>query len=174
MTHPLNIIVVNSKKNEDFSDKHRRLIAKIAPICIAYDFHLTLVNFQIKDTAVDFAKEIAPATSIGSGGEKLITLAQKGKIQITELPITNNFGKMIICTSKPNKKKNVDINYVARLSKERKVALIFGTDEKKNKNINKLLESSDYHCDISGKNIKLELDTEIGAITSIIQTIRTA
>ena len=174
MAPPLNIIVINSKKNEDFNDKHRRLIAKIAPICIAYDFHLTLVNFQIKDTAVDFAKEIAPATSIGSSGEKLITLAQKGKIQITELPITNNFGKMIICTSKPNKKKNVDINYVARLSKERKVALIFGTDEKKNKNINKLLENSDYHCDISGKNIKLELDTEIGAITSIIQKIRTA
>ena len=65
MAPPLNIIVINSKKNEGFNDKHRRLIAKIAPICIAYDFHLTLVNFQIKDTAVDFAKEIAPATSIG-------------------------------------------------------------------------------------------------------------
>ena len=173
MTPPLNIIVVNSKKNEDFNDRHRRLIAKIAPICIAYDFHLTLVNYQIKDTALNFAKEIAPATSIGSSGEKLITLAQKGKLQITELPLATNFGKIIICTSRPNKEKNTDIVKIAELSKETKIALIFGTDEIRNKNINKLLENSDHHCDISTKHIKLELDTEIGAITSIIHKIRT-
>ena len=92
MAPPLNIIVINSKKNEDFNDKHRRLIAKIAPICIAYDFHLTLANFQINDTALNFAKEIAPATSIGSSGEKLINLAQKGKLLITDLPLGTNFG----------------------------------------------------------------------------------
>lgn len=173
MAPPLNIIVINSKKNEDFNDKHRRLIAKIAPICIAYDFHLTLANFQINDTALNFAKEIAPATSIGSSGEKLINLAQKGKLLITDLPLGTNFGKVIICTSKPNKDKSADINIIAELSQKKKIALIFGTDEIRNKNINKLLENSDYHCDISKKNIKLELDTEIGAIASIIHKIRT-
>jgi len=170
---PLNIIIINSKNNEEFNDKHRRLIAKIAPICIAYNFHLTLVNFQINSSALNFAKEIAPATSIGSGGEKLITLAEKGRLQMTNLPITNNFGKLIICTSKPNQKKIVDINQIAKLSKEKKIALIFGTDDQRNKNINRLLDSSEYHCDVSKKNIKLEVDTEIGAITTIIHEIRT-
>lgn len=173
MTPPLNIIVVNSKKNEDFNDSHRRLIAKIAPICIAYNFHLTLVNFQINGTALNFAKEIAPATSIGSGGEKLINLAEKGRLQITELPLATTFGKIVICTSKPDDKKNSDITQIAKLSKETKIALVFITDEKRNKNIKKLLDISNYHCDISTKNIKLELDTEIGALTSILNKIRT-
>jgi hypothetical protein len=170
---PLNIIIINSKKNEEFNDKHRRLIAKIAPICMAYNFHLTLVNFQINGSALDFAKEIAPATSIGSGGEKLITLAEKGRLEITNLPIANNFGKIIICTSKPEQKKITNVKTIANLSKENKISLIFVIDDKRNKDINKLLESSKYHCDISNKNIKLELDTEIGAITSIVHRIRT-
>ena len=170
---PLNIIIINSKKNEEFNDKHRRLIAKIAPICIAYNFHLTLVNFQINSSPLNFAKEIAPATSIGSGGKKLITLAEKGRLQISVLPISNNFGKKIILTSKPDQKKSIDINQIAKISTEKKIALIFGTDDKRNKNINRLLDNSEYHCDVSNKNIKLELDTEIGAITTIIHKIRT-
>tara|TARA_B110000438_G_scaffold143056_1_gene137939 strand:+ start:7853 stop:8377 length:525 start_codon:yes stop_codon:yes gene_type:complete len=170
---PLNIIIINSNKNEEFNDKHRRLIAKIAPICMAYNFHLTLVNFQINSSALDFAKEIAPATSIGSGGEKLITLAEEGRLQITNLPIANNFGEIIICTSKPEQKKITNIKTISNLSKENKISLIFVIDDKRNKNINKLLENSKYHCDISNNNIKLELDTEIGAITSIVHKIRT-
>ena len=75
--------------------------------------------------------------------------------------------------SKPNKDKSTDINIIADLSQKNKIALVFGTDEIRNKSIKKLSENSDYHCDISKKNIKLELDTEIGAIASIIYKIRT-
>ena len=65
------------------------------------------------------------------------------------------------------------MNSNKKISTEKKIALIFGTDDKRNKNINRLLDNSEYHCDVSNKNIKLELDTEIGAITTIIHKIRT-
>ena len=57
---------------------------------------------------------------------------------------------------------------ISKLLKKETIALIFGCDENRNKNIRKLIEKADYHLDISGKGIKLSLDTEFGAVTNII------
>ena len=169
MTPPLNIVLINSKTNKTFSDEHRRLIAKFSPVCYAYNYHLILVNFKIETSPLDFAKEIAPSTSIGKSGERLIELAKKGMIKITNLPISGDLGKIVICTSKPEKSKAQDNDMISELLKNETITLIFGCDEKRNKNIRKLIEKADYHLDISGKKIKLSLDTEIGAVTSIIR-----
>ena len=88
MAPPLNVVLINSKSNEAFNDEHRRLIAKISPICYAYNYHLVLVNFVIDNSPLDFAREIATSTSIGKNGERLIELAKKGKIKITKLPLS--------------------------------------------------------------------------------------
>jgi hypothetical protein len=169
---PLNLVLVNSKSNDNFSDSHRRLIAKIAPVCFAYNFHLILVNFKIDDSPLNFAKEIAPSTSIGESGERLVELAKKGMVQITNLPITGKIGKTIICTYMPDKKKNINIEKIAEMSKNEKLALVFGCDENRNKNIRKLLDFAKYHLDISGKEIKLEIDSEIGAVANNIHELR--
>ena len=108
---PLNIVLINSKTNSSFNDEHRRLIAKFSPVCYAYNYHLILVNFKIETSPLDFAKEIAPSTSIGKSGERLIELAKKGMIKITNLPISGDLGKIVICTSKPEKSKAQD-NYM--------------------------------------------------------------
>ena len=110
MAPPLNLVLVNAKSTDNFSDSHRRLIAKIAPVCFAYNFHLILVNFKIDDSPLNFAKEIAPSTSIGESGEKLVELAKKGMIQITNLPITGKIGETVICTSRPDKRKVTNIH----------------------------------------------------------------
>ena len=169
MAPPLNIVLINSKTNKTFSDEHRRLIAKFSPVCYAYNYHLILVNFKIQTSPIDFAKKIAPSTSIGKSGERLIELAKKGMIKVTNLPISENLGKIVICTSKPEKSKVQNHKMISKLLKKEKIALIFGCDENRNQNIRKLIEKADYHLDISGKGIKLSLDTEIGAVTSIIR-----
>ena len=171
MTPPLNIVLINSKTNNTFNDEHRRLIAKFSPVCYAYNYHLILVNFKIETSPIDFAKEIAPSTSIGKSGKRLIELAKKGMIKITNLPISENLGKIIICTSKPEESKVQDYDFISKLLKKEKVALIFGCDEKRNQNVRKLIEKADYHLNIS-KGIKLSLDTEIGAVTSIIRNLK--
>ena len=111
MTPPPNLVLINTKKSDNLSDLHRRWIARVAPICKAYDLHLTLSNFKIDDSPIEFAKKIAPSTSIGKGGEGFIELAQKGKVQITNLPLPQNIGTMVVCTAKPeeNKEKNIDM-----------------------------------------------------------------
>tara|TARA_B100001750_G_C15426967_1_gene556042 strand:- start:8 stop:526 length:519 start_codon:yes stop_codon:yes gene_type:complete len=168
VTPPLNIVLINSKTNSTFNEEHRRLIAKFSPVCYAYNYHLILVNFKIETSPIDFAKELASSTSIGKSGERLIELAKKGMIRVTNLPISENFGKTIICTSKPEKSKVQSHEMISKLLKKETIALIFGCDENRNKNIRKLIEKADYHLDISGKGIKLSLDTEFGAVTNII------
>ena len=171
MAPPLNVVLVNSKSDEPFNDEHRRLIAKISPLCYTYNYHLVLVNFRIDDSPTDFAREMATSTSIGKGGERLIELAKKGKIKITKLPLSEDLGKIVICTSKPDKTKSENPKNIFALSKKRKIALIFGCDKKRNKNIRNLLQKADYHLDISCKGIQLSVDAEMGAVTSIINNL---
>ena len=171
MAPPLNVVLVNSKSNETFNDEHRRLIAKISPICYAYNYHLVLVNFVIDNSPLDFAREMATSTSIGKSGERLIELAKKGKIKITKLPLSEDLGKVVICTSKPDKIKSENSRKITALSKKEKIALVFGCDKKRNKNVRNLLQKAEYHLDISNKGIELSLDSEIGAVTSIINNL---
>tara|TARA_Y100000590_G_scaffold327235_1_gene371520 strand:- start:3827 stop:4333 length:507 start_codon:yes stop_codon:yes gene_type:complete len=166
------LVLINTKKSDDLSELHRRWIARVAPICKAYDLHLTLSNFKIDDSPIEFAKKIAPSTSIGKGGEGFIELAQKGKVQITNLPLPQNIGTMVVCTSEPEEKKERNIDYISKLSNDEKIALIFGCDEHQNQMTKKIRKESRHHLDITGKRIKLSLDGEIGAVTSILSKTR--
>lgn len=169
---PISIVLVNPKINDSFSDEHRRLIAKISPVCYAYNFHLVLVNFKIDVSPIDFATEMAHSTSIGKSGERLIELAKNSKISIGKLPLSINLGKIIICTSRPNLRKILKAKKMASIVNKEKIALVFGCDKKRNKNVRKLMQDAEYHFDISEKGIELSLDSEIGAVTSIIQTLK--
>ena len=169
MAPPISIVLINSKSNDSFSDVHRRLIARISPVCYAYKFHLILVNFKIDESPINFAKEIAPTTSIGKSGERLVELAKKGMLRIIKLPLTGNFGKTIICTSKPDKAKVKNHERIMAISRKEKIALVFGCDKNRNKNVRRLIESAYAHLDVSGKGIELSIDTEMGAISSILK-----
>ncbi len=169
---PLNIVLVNSKTSDRFTDEHRRLIAKFSPVCNAYNLHLILVNFEIKLSSLAFAREMAPSTSIGNGGEALVNLAKKGKLKIEKLPLKNNLGKMIICTPKPDDSKKKNIKEITAMLKKETISLIFGCDIKHNKNVRILIKSSSHHLDISNKGIRLSLDTELGAITTMIKNLK--
>jgi len=128
VTPPLNLVLLNTKKSDEISEIHRRWIGRVVPLCIAYDLHLTLANFGIGDSPTEFAKKIAPSTSIGKGGQRFIELAKKGWVQITKLPLPENVGTTVICTSKPDKDKSKNYHNIATLAKNEKIALVFGCD----------------------------------------------
>ena len=172
MTPPPNLVLINTKKSDNLSELHRRWIARVAPICKAYDLHLTLSNFKIDDSPIEFAKKIAPSTSIGEGGERFIELAQKGKVQITDLPLPQNVGTTVVCTAKPEQNKEKNVSYISKLSNGERIALIFGCDEHQSQMTKKIRADAKYHLDITSKRIKLSLDCEIGAITSIFTKTR--
>ena len=72
MAAPLYLVLLNAEKSERITEEKRRLIAKVVPLCIAYNLHLVLANFEIKDTPIKFAERMADATSIGNKGRKFI------------------------------------------------------------------------------------------------------
>ena len=146
------------------NEENRRLIARIAPVCLAYNFHLLLVDFGIKETPLDFAKKMAHSTSIGKGGENLIKLCNDGKVKITNLQLPQNIGEKIICTSQPKESKKKKLNEVKKMANEKSIALVFGIDRRTNKMLKKIKEESYGHLDITNKKIRLSLDSEIGAV----------
>ena len=172
MTPPLNLILLNTKKSDEISEINRRWIARVVPLCIAYDLHLILANFGIRNSPIEFARKMAPSTSIGKRGKRFIELAKKGWVQITELPLPENIGTTVICTSKPDKVKSKNYRDVATLVKKKKIALVFGCDEHRNQSTKRIMSNSNYHLDITGKKIKLGLDTEIGAVISILSKLK--
>ena len=172
MTPPLNVVLLNTRKSDEISEINRRWIARVVPLCIAYDLHLTLANFEIRDSPTEFAKKMAPSTSIGKGGQRFIELAKKGWVQITKLPLPENVGTTVICTSKPDKVKSKNYHNIVALARNEKIAIVFGCDEQRNQITKKIMANSEYHLDITGKKIRLGLDTEIGAVTSILYELK--
>jgi len=164
VTPPINLVLINPKKTNIMDEENRRLIARVAPVCLAYNFHLLLVDFGIKETPLDFAKNMAPSTSIGKGGENLIKLCEDGKVKITDLQLPQNIGEKIICTSQPAKSKKTTLNEIKKLSEQKTIAFIFGIDQRTNKFLKKIKEESYGHLDITNKKIRLSLDSEIGAV----------
>jgi len=164
VTPPINLVLINPKKNTGMTEENRRLIARVAPVCLAYKLHLVLVDFGIKETPLDFAKNMAPSTSIGKGGENLIELCENGKVKITDLQLPQNIGEKIICTSQPKESKKKNLDEVKKLVNEKSIALVFGIDRRTNKMLKKIKEESYGHLDVTNKKIRLSLDSEIGAV----------
>ena len=169
---PVNLVLINPKKNKDVDEDNRRLIARVAPVCLAYSLHLWLVDFGIKETPIEFARSIAPSTSIGEGGENLIKLCEKGKVKISKLELPQNIGRKIICTIKPENSKQKTLEDIVRISQEKAISFIFGTNQRKNKELKKIKDESYAHLDITNKRIQLSLDSEIGAVCHSLFTFR--
>ena len=74
VTPPVNLVLINPKKNKYVDEDNRRLIARVAPVCLAYKLHLWLVDFGINETPIEFARGIAPSTSIGAVSYTHLTL----------------------------------------------------------------------------------------------------
>jgi len=173
VTPPINLVLINPQKKTEINEENRRLIARVAPVCLAYKFHLLLVDFGIKETPLDFAKNMAPSTSIGGEGENLIELCRNGKVKITDLQALQNIGEKIICTSSPAKTKSKNLNEIVQLSEQKTIALIFGIDQRTNKILKKIKEESYGHLDITNKKIRLSLDSEIGAVCHSLYSTKT-
>lgn len=174
VTPPVNLVLINPKKNNEVDEDNRRLIARVAPVCLAYNLHLWLVDFGIKETPLDFARGIAPSTSIGKGGENLIKLCEKGKVKISNLQLPQNIGQKIICTNLPENSKEKTLNHIIKVSREKAISFIFGTNKRTNKVLKKIRDESYAHLDITKKRIELSLDSEIGAVCHSFFTSRKA
>lgn len=73
----LTLGIVNTYDKIKVLDAHYRAIARAAPICHAFGFHLALYDFPFKMTAEELVAFVMEKTTIGESGSYLKILYEK-------------------------------------------------------------------------------------------------
>ena len=152
---------------------HIRMVARAAPLCIAYDLDLALFGFPEKDLNKMINKVLAD-TNIGKGGQYLKDLMQQGRISL--IPCTQkepprrsewtDLGLPVATTSRPgNSKARTLGDALERAKKDHprgRLCLIMGLGRKGLPR--SLLDSVGHHVELTGSNVSLETSTAMGII----------
>jgi len=157
--------LVNTYDKLKLHEVHLRSIARAAPLCYAYDFHLALMDFLFWKSEEEMIESVAEYTTIGEGGRYLRELDEEGRLHVIS-KIPAHFGEVIATTSKPM--KNVlNLEELASLSS---ACFLIGLGRK---GLPKdLINRARYNLDITFKNISLETCSAMGALMSLIWVIR--
>ncbi len=159
------ICLVNTYDKLKLHEIHLRTIARAAPLCYAYDFHLALYEFNFWKTKDDLVRDVADYTTIGESGRYLKELNNSGKLHlISSFP--SHFGEIIATTSKAEKNRLT----IEDIRKLRSACFLIGLGRK---GLPKdLIKRSKYTFDVTFKNVSLETCSAIGAIASLIWVVR--
>ena len=150
---------------------HFRMVARAAPLCIAYGLDLALMGFPVDDLE-EFVEQVLADTNIGKGGRYLKELVKAGRVSLVrctqKLPPKDwsELGMPVATTSRPTKDKVTSPEKAleqARSQHPRKrLCLIMGLGRKGLPR--PLLDSVDHHLELTGRNIPLETATAMGII----------
>jgi hypothetical protein len=171
----LTLGIVNTYDKIKILDAHYRAIARAAPICHAFGFHLALYDFPFKMTAEELVAFVMEKTTIGESGSYLKILYEKNHLSVSDLPkkgFPAHFGEIVITTSKPGPKKQVLPAKIAEEAlRNRSFLFLVGLGHK---GIPKeLFERGKYHLDITRRGLSLETCTAIGAIPAHLSGLMT-
>jgi hypothetical protein len=155
------ICLVNTYDRLKLQEIHLRTIARAAPICYAYDFHLALLGFPFWSNEREMVSGVEEYTTIGGGGRFARILWEKGKIHLVE-KIPAHFGKTIATTSKPE--KGIGVEELRKLLKDSSVTFLIGLGRRGLPK--ELIRKANYQLDITWKGVSLETCSAIGAIAA--------
>ncbi len=151
-----------------FSSAHMKMLATAAPLCIAYGLDLGLVDFPGID--IDkMVKKTSADTNIGKGGRYLGELSAQGRILLISSKELDKAGLPIATTSNPRKEKMVSLEKAAKIAEShsrKRLCVMMGLGRKGLSR--KLLESVEYHAEITGSNVALETSTAMGIIAQLM------
>jgi uncharacterized protein len=171
----LTLGIVNTYDKIKILDAHYRAIARAAPICHAFGFHLALYDFPFKMNAEELVDFVMEKTTIGESGSYLKILYERNHLSISDLPkkgFPSHFGEIIITTSKPNPKRQVlPVKIAEEALKNRSFLFLVGLGHKGLPK--ELFERGKYHLDITCKGLSLETCTAIGAIPANLSGLMT-
>ena len=161
----ITICLVNTYDKLKLHEIHLRSIARAAPLCYAYGFHLALLDFPFWEDVDEVVKQIRDYTTIGEGGRYLEELRNMGRFHLIE-KIPSHFGEIVATTSKPEK-KTLSLEDIRRL---KSACFLIGLGRK---GLPKdLIKKAKHNLDITFKGVSLETCSAIGAITAIIWVVR--
>ncbi|ADC64996.1 Protein of unknown function DUF531 [Ferroglobus placidus DSM 10642] len=162
----ITLCLVNTYDKLKLHEAHLRSIARIAPICYAFDFHLALYDFPFWKREEEVVDAVCDYTTIGEGGKYLRELHESGKFHLIE-SFESRFGEIVATTSKPDESKKISLDDIARF---RSAIFLFGLGRK---GLPKdVLKKAKYHFEATGKNVSLETCTAIGVVATLIWVVR--
>ncbi|MBA3045605.1 MAG: DUF531 domain-containing protein [Candidatus Thermoplasmatota archaeon] len=159
---------------------HIRMVARAAPLCIAYNLDLALFGFPERDLN-NLVRKVLNDTNIGKGGMYLKELQKHGRISLISCsqqvpPSAENWkeiGLPIATTSRPAKGKETSLEKAlekAMAHPKKRLCLIMGLG-KKGLPIS-LMNSAEFHVELTGSNIALETSTAMGIIAQQLGSLR--
>jgi hypothetical protein len=171
----LTLGIVNTYDKIKVLDAHYRAIARAAPVCHAFGFHLALYDFPFKMTAEELVAYVMEKTTIGESGSYLKILYGKNHLSVSDLPkkgFPPQFGDIVITTSKPDLKKQVTpVKIAEEALRNHSFLFLIGLGHKGLPK--ELFERGKYHLDITCKGLSFETCTAIGAIPAYLSGLMT-
>lgn len=172
----ITLALYNSYDPAKFREPHRRVIARVGGLAMAFDMNLALFGFPFPEEITqpkELAQWVAGTTSIGSHGDYFCELAEKGRFLSFPYPskgLPPQLGEPILTTSKPEQKKSVDLNSVAEMVKRgQSVVLIFGIGP--HGCPKEMFSMTKYHLDITDGRYSLETCTALGAVSGALHAM---
>ncbi|WP_456369739.1 DUF531 family protein [Geoglobus sp.] len=157
--------LVNTYDKLKLHEIHLRTIARAAPLCYAYDFHLALLDFSFWNSRREMVDAVAEYTTIGEGGMYLKKLEEENRLHLIDR-IPSHFGEVIATTSKPEK----NALSIEDLSRLKSACFLIGLGRK---GLPKdLIKKARHNLDITFKGVSLETCSAMGAIMSLVWVVR--
>jgi hypothetical protein len=166
----LTLGIVNTYDKIKIHEAHYRSIARAAPIAYAFGFSLALFDYPFKLTSEELVDFVKDRTTIGSSGKYLVELFSSGRFHVFDLPekgFQPQYGSPVVTTSKPDRKKDIDIATLSEnIIKKKSFLFLIGLGHKGLPK--ELFEIAQYHLDITSKGVSLETCTALGAVPALI------
>jgi hypothetical protein len=158
------MLVLYDTHEGNLSQVHLRMVARAAPLCVAYELDLGLMAFP--DTDLDsLVKRVTADTNIGQGGRYLQELLEEKRVSILTGEEWKSVGLPVATTSHPAKDKSVSLEGAGKLARGhpgKRLLVIMGLGRK---GLPKsLLDSVEHHVELTGSNVPLETSTAMGII----------
>lgn len=180
------------------SPAHLRAVARVAPLCRAFDLDIALIGFPVDDVNV-LVKRVVRETNIGKGGRFLREMAEQGRIRLhgpgemlggereardhagfdagsrtgegTGEGTGKNIGTIVATTEHPDTEKSIQIEelLVSDDVSQVRLCLVMGLGKQGLPHF--FLNSTRYHLELTGSNTPLETCTVMGIIAERLRRI---
>lgn len=172
----ITIGLYNSYDPVKFREPHRRVIARVGGLAMAFNMNLALFGFPFPQDITqprELAEWVAGTTSIGSHGDYFMDLAEAGRFLSFPYPAKGfppQLGEPILTTSKPDAKRSISLRETADMvSRGQSVLLVFGLGPH---GVPKEAAAIPrYNLDITDGKYSLETCTALGAVTGALHAM---
>ena len=171
----LTLGLYNSYDPKRLREAHRRALARVGPLALAFDANIATFGFPFPDdlrTPVEVAEWLSTTTSIGKDGGYMLDVANAGRFHTFPYPgrgFPPQLGDVVLTTSRPEDGRSVTIDdVVARLRSGRSVTVLFGLGP--HGVPSKVHRMCAEHMDVTGRGLSMETCTAMGAVAAVIGT----